>query len=114
MANVKDTLKSAGEAIKEKAGEAKNWVCETTGACSTSPADVKPHMDVISSCGCHMGKVDHVEGSYLKLTKSDSPDGQHHFVPTAWIDHVDNHVHLNRNADDTRQNWSNAPTATSA
>lgn len=106
MANVKDTLNSAGEAIKEKAGEAKDWICEKTGMCSSSPADVKPHMDVISSCGCFMGKVDHVEGNSIKLTKNDSPDGQHHFVPTAWIDHIDSHVHLNKNADETRRNWS--------
>ena len=36
----------------------------------------------------------------IKLTKNSSPDGQHHFVPVAWIDHVDTHVHLNKPVND--------------
>lgn len=78
---------------------------ESTGAVG-SPADIREHMDVYASCGTKVGKVDHVEGDSIKLTKNDSPDGQHHFVPTAWIDHIDSHVHLNKNADETRRNWS--------
>ena len=105
MSNVKDTLKNAGEAVKEKAEEAACWAKDKMGMGSKNPADIQPHMPVISSCGCTMGKVDHVEGDRIKLTKNDSPDGQHHFVPTAWVDHVDNHVHLNRNADQTKQGW---------
>ena len=41
-----------------------------------------------------MGKVDHLDGDAIKLTRNDSPDGQHHFVPTSWVDHVDNHVEV--------------------
>ncbi len=62
---------------------------------------IKEHMDVIDSTGKNIGQVDHLEGSdKIKLTKSSSPDGQHHFVPVAWIDHVDTHVHLNKAVND--------------
>jgi hypothetical protein len=68
-------------------------------------SDIQPHMEVISSCGCTMGKVDHLEGNSIKLTKNDSPDGQHHFIPKEWVISVDNHVHLKKNAEETLQEW---------
>lgn len=62
---------------------------------------IKEHMDVIDSTGKMVGQVDHMEGSdKIKLTKSSSPDGLHHFVPVAWIDHVDTHVHLKKPVND--------------
>jgi hypothetical protein len=67
--------------------------------------DIQPQMDVLSSCGCNMGKVDHLEGNAIKLTKNDSTDGQHHFIPTNWVARVDNHVHLKKDAEETRQEW---------
>ena len=63
---------------------------------------ITEHMDVIASDGATIGKVDHFQDGKIKLTKNDSPDGQHHFVPAAWIDHVDEHVHLNRSLADIR------------
>ena len=55
------------------------------------------HMDVISADGQKIGTVDHLDGpDRIKLAKSTSPDGEHHYVPFAWIDHVDQHVHLNK------------------
>jgi hypothetical protein len=49
-----------------------------------------------------VGKVDHLDGAdKIKLTKQSSPDGQHHyFIPVSWIDHVDQHVHLNKTGAD--------------
>ena len=63
---------------------------------------IKEHMDVISSDRKTVGKVDHMEGTdKIKLTKQSSPDGQHHhFIPVSWIDHVDQHVHLNKSGAD--------------
>ncbi len=61
---------------------------------------IREHMEVIGSDGAHVGTVDHLDGEdRIKLTKNDSADGEHHFIPTAWVDHVDEHVHLNRPAD---------------
>ena len=111
MADRKDTLKDVGNKIAEKAGQATDWVKEKTGiggpevAGGADPGAIRPHMEVISSCGCKMGKVDHLEGDAIKLTKNDSPDGQHHFLPTGWVARVDEHVHLNKNADETRKGW---------
>ncbi len=66
---------------------------------------IAEHMDVIASDGAKIGTVDHLEGNQIKLTKSASPDGMHHFIPLADIDHVDAHVHLNRTAAEARAVW---------
>ena len=122
MSDIKDTLKNAGQkamdtakeaghTIAEKAGQAKDWVKEKTGmgaeTCGTarSPSDIRERMDVIASCGTKVGVVDHVESGAIKLTRGDSPDGQHHFIPTGWVDHVDSHVHLKKNSQETQQGW---------
>ncbi len=57
---------------------------------------IHAHMEVIAADGERIGKVDHLQDGRIKLTRVDSPDGRHHFVPLNWIDHVDAHVHLNR------------------
>ena len=65
-------------------------------------SQIKEHMDVISSDKKTVGKVDHLEGAdKIKLTKQSSPDGDHHhFIPVAWIDQVDKHVHLTKSGAD--------------
>ncbi len=55
-------------------------------------------MDVIGSCCSKVGVVDHVEGAALKLTRKDSRDGQHHYVPLSRVAKVDEHVHLTINS----------------
>ena len=107
---VGDTAKDVGHKIADKASQAADYVKEKTGlgdSCgpAKSVSDITPHMQVIASCGCKMGKVDHLDGSAIKLTKNDSPDGMHHFVPTAWVDRVDEHVHLSKNAEETKRGW---------
>jgi hypothetical protein len=66
---------------------------------------IAEHMDVITSDGAKVGTVDHLDGDRIKLTKSASPDGMHHFIPLAYIDHVDTHVHLNKSATEARATW---------
>ena len=63
---------------------------------------IEAHMDVIAADGESIGKVDHMQEGKIKLTKNDSPDHQHHFVPLMWIDHIDKHVHLNKTLADIR------------
>jgi len=72
---------------------------------------IKEHMHVIASCGKKVGVVDHVQGEAIQLTKNDSPDGVHHFIPKAWVDHVDSHVHLTKNSKEAESQWK--PDATS-
>jgi hypothetical protein len=69
--------------------------------------EIREHMEVRAADGRHVGTVDHMEGeSRIKLTKNDSPDGQHHMIPIDWVDHVDAHVHLNKDADEVSRQWS--------
>ena len=68
---------------------------------------IKEHMEVVGSDGVHVGKVDHMEGQdQVKLTHSD-PDagGEHHFIPLAWVDHVDQKVHLKQSGAEAKARW---------
>ena len=67
---------------------------------------IREHMDVIASDGTKIGTVDHMDGpDKIKLAKSTSPDGQHHYVPLSWVDHVDTHVHLNKTSAAAKAGW---------
>ena len=67
---------------------------------------IAEHMDVIASDGVKIGTVDHLDGpDKIKLAKSTSPDGQHHYIPLTWVDHVDTHVHLARASAEARAAW---------
>ena len=69
-------------------------------------SQIKEHMDVISSDKRTVGKVDHLDADKIKLTKQSSPGGDHHhFIPVAWIDHVDQHVHLTKSGADITAHW---------
>ena len=49
---------------------------------------IKEHMEIIGSDGGHVGTVDKVEGDRIKLTKSGSGDGTHHYVATALVQDI--------------------------
>jgi hypothetical protein len=69
-------------------------------------ATIKEHMEVYGSDHILVGVVDHMEGDdMIKLTKSDSADGQHHYVDADLVDHVDTHVHLSKPADEVMAEW---------
>jgi hypothetical protein len=70
---------------------------------------IREHMPVFGSCGQRVGDVDHVEGDQIKLTKSSSPDGMHHFIPTSWVDRVDDAVRLNKDCGTAQKEWKAAP-----
>ena len=68
---------------------------------------IREHMEVISSDGGHVGRVDHVKGSEIELAKFDFGSGlAHHMIPASWIDHVDEHVHLNLTKDEAKARWT--------
>ncbi|TPG59031.1 DUF2171 domain-containing protein [Roseomonas nepalensis] len=52
-------------------------------------SQIKEHMEVVGSCGNHVGVVDHVEGDRIKLTRKDSTDGQHHYLPLSAVASVE-------------------------
>lgn len=72
-------------------------------------SSIREHMPVMGSCGNKLGDVDHVEGNAIKLTKSSSPDNQHHFIPTSWVDRVDDAVRLNKDCGEAKKEWKAAP-----
>ena len=55
---------------------------------------IRPRMPVTGSDGEHVGTVDGVEGDRIKLTRDDSADGEHHYVPLSAVSRVDDHVRL--------------------
>ncbi len=130
---ISEAATKAGHTIGEKAEEAADWAKEkahqaghkleevaqkvehktgtplssSTGSVG-STADIKEHMDVYASCGTKVGKVDHVSGDHIKLTKNDSPDGMHHVIPTSWVAKVHDHVHLNKDHVAVQSQWKPA------
>ena len=106
----KEKAHEAGHKLSElgdKASHSAASLGESTGS-TGSVADIKEHSEVYASCGTFVGKVDHVEGSEIKLTKSDSPDGVHHLIPTSWVAKVHDHVHLSKTAAEVHAGWTSA------
>ena len=60
----------------------------------TEASDIREDMEVRAADGSHVGTVDGVEGDRIKLTRKDSPDGEHHYVGLDSVERVDSHVHL--------------------
>ena len=74
--------------------------------CDNKLASIHEHMEVIASCGKHVGVVDHMEGNLVKLTKSDpTSGGSHHFIPLEWVATVDQQLHLNKNSEEVFRDW---------
>lgn len=60
---------------------------------------IKEHMEVTDCCGQHVGTVDKVDGDAIKLTKSDSADGMHHFLSMDDVEKIDdNRIYLKESA----------------
>ena len=111
MSGIKESVIKAGETVKDKAGDAAQavatgvtqaaeFVKEKVGLAGEDKgiSGIRERMDVIASCGSKVGVVDHVEGPCLKLTRKDSKDGRHHFIPVKDVAKVDEHVHLKINS----------------
>jgi hypothetical protein len=64
---------------------------------------IKKHAQVVGLDDQVLGKVDHVQGQSLKLTKDDT--GKHHLIPLDWIDRIDDKVHVNKPADEVQKSW---------
>ena len=71
--------------------------------------NIREHMPVVCSNGGQFATVDHIDGEYIKLTKSDRPDGQHHWIPLSWVKRVDAHVHVDRPGDQAMKEWLSNP-----
>ena len=117
--SVADAAKSVGSKIAQGAENAVDFVKEKTGVGIKEGEDVgvagiREHMSVIASCGKTVGVVDNVGASTIKLTRKDSPDDQHHFIPLSWVSHVDTHVHLNKNSKQAMEGWQSSDSCESS
>ena len=71
--------------------------------------DIKERMEVVGADGQHVGTVDHLtKAGLVKLTKSDSKDGHYHLFPVAWVERVDQKVHLSKSSQDAKAHWQTA------
>ncbi|MBU3972110.1 MAG: DUF2171 domain-containing protein [Alphaproteobacteria bacterium] len=71
------------------------------------PTLIREHLEVVGSDGEHVGRVDHVVGDRIELAKLDLAGGfKHHMIPVSWVDHVDEHVHLNVTRDVAKARWT--------
>jgi hypothetical protein len=56
-------------------------------------------MEVRAADGSHVGTIDGLEGGRIKLTRNDSPDGEHHYLSADAVERVDEHVHISAGAE---------------
>ncbi len=66
---------------------------------------IREHMEVVGNDGLRVGVIDRVEADEIKLTKTGSPDGLHHYLPLANVEYVDDRVHLNRSSIRAMAEW---------
>lgn len=74
---------------------------------------IRPHMEVRGPDGTTLGRVDDLDGERIKLTRNDSPDREHHYVPLSAVERVDEHVHVNQSRETIYGATSAAGTSTS-
>lgn len=71
-----------------------------SGTPSRFADQIREHMEVVDDRGQHCGTVDHLEGDRIKLSRSDSKDGQHHYVPLSQVAGIEgNKVRLRERGD---------------
>ncbi len=70
-------------------------------------SDIREHMEVVGSDGGHVGKVDHVLGADIELSKMDLGSGlKHHLIPLTWVEQVaDEKVQLSLTKDAAKAAW---------
>jgi len=107
---VAGVAKSVGNKIAHGAEKAVNAVVGPTlrEGDDLGVESLREGMGVIASCGKQVGVVDKVDVESIKLTRKDSLDDQHHYIPLSWVAHVDKHVHLDRNSKDAIEGWKSS------
>ncbi len=103
---VADAASNVGHKIAEGATQAADFVKDKVGLVGHA-AKVQDHMEVVGSCGTHVGTVDHLDGTTIKLTRKDAAaGGEHHWIPLSWVASVDDKVRLTKNHLAAMAGWS--------
>lgn len=73
-------------------------------------AAIREQMEVVGSDGRHVGTIDHEDADKRIVLSANDPKagGQPHLISVAWIDHVDDKVHLNRSSRTAFSEWLQA------
>jgi len=66
---------------------------------------IRNGLAVIAADGEPIGAVDALDGDRLKLTRKDSTDDAHHYIPLAWVARIEERIHLNRSGAEVRASW---------
>jgi hypothetical protein len=71
-------------------------------------SQIREHMEVVGSDGGHVGRVDHVQGDQIELSKMDLGAGfKHHMIPMSWVETIqDDKLCLNMTKDAAKSAWS--------
>jgi hypothetical protein len=68
--------------------------------------EIREHMEIVDNDGEHVGIVDGIDpDGEIKLSRTDTPDRLHHFLPLATVEYVDDRVHLNRTSTRAMAEW---------
>lgn len=67
---------------------------------------IRENMEVVGSCGNHVGIVEQVEGREIRLARNHPKAGwQNHWVPLDWVESVNGVVVLDRDSDQVHRDW---------
>lgn len=81
MAN-QDQNRSQQPSSGQQAGQQQQFDAQQGGDFASQ---IREHQEVVDANGNHVGTVDHVQGDQIKLARSDSSDGQHHYVQLSQV-----------------------------
>jgi uncharacterized protein (TIGR02271 family) len=102
---VRDTVRST----KVDIDDTRTAGAPRSGLTSGFASRINDGMEVVGSDRQHVGIVDRVDGSNLKLKKMDSASaGQHHLIPIDWIAAVDTKIGLKTTAAEAKSRWTSA------
>jgi hypothetical protein len=52
-------------------------------------SQIQEHAELRASCGTPLGRVDHLAGDFIKLTRDSSPDNRHRYLPLSAVADVE-------------------------
>ena len=85
------------------------YVRRIAGKVDRMAADIRDGLEVVGSDGVHVGIVDHLDGSRIKLKKADAASGgTHHFLGQDIVQSVAGKVVLAITAAEAKSRWATA------
>ena len=109
MSDRTETVRDAVRSTKVDIQDGRTAGTTTTGVLGRFAAEIQDDMEVVGSDGVHVGIVDHLDGSRIKLKKADvAAGGQHHYLTQDMIQSVAGKVMLAVTAAEAKARWAAA------